>query len=133
MNKKGLFDAFSQKISKKSIVNRDGEFVIQGKFCVIAYEPPDLWDIWICNPDDLYSGLTQRKVSGIIASLQKSKGWGVFRELTGEADVRVRDKQLILNNLPVLGIKKKQEYSPETLKKMRLRVAEMHKEKKEAA
>ncbi len=132
MTKNELFDAFDQKISKKAIVSRGGEFVIQGRFCVIAFEEPDLWDIWVCNPDDLSSGLTQRKVSGIIATLQKSEGWGVFRELTGEADVRVRDKQLILNNLSVLGIKKKQEYSPETLEKMRIRMTAIHKAKEAA-
>lgn len=128
MNKSELFAAFDEKISKTSIVNRDSKFVVQGKFCVISHEPPDFWDIWICNPGDLYSGLGTKKVRNICAELEKSEGCGAVRELTGEADVTARGTAVILDNLRVLGIRKKQTYSPETLAKMKERMTAMRKE-----
>lgn len=131
MTKQELFDAFDGKISKASIVDRDGEFVIQGKFCVIAPEGENVWDIWIGSPDDLYSGLSQRKVTGIITSLQKSAVGSAVRELTGEADTRVRGTGLILSNLRVLGIRKKREISPEAREKLRLRLSVLNSAKKE--
>ena len=48
-----------------------------------------------------------------------------MRELTGEADVVARGTAVILNNLRVLGIRKKQTYSPETLEKMRAKMREI--------
>ncbi len=128
MNKHEIFNAFDQKISLKSIVRRDDEYVIQGKFCVIAPTGKNRWNIWICNPDDLYSGLGIRKVRNICAELEKSEGCGAVRELTGEADVVVRGTAVILDNLRILGIRKKQTYSPETLAAMQDRMTAMRKE-----
>ena len=109
ISKQEIFGAFDQKISKSSIVKRDGEYVIQGKFCVIALEAPDLWNIWICNPDDLYSGLGTKKVHNICAVLKKSHSTSAYTELTGEAYMIVRGTELILKNRLVLGIPKKRE------------------------
>ncbi len=125
MTKQELFDAFDQKISKKAIVSRGDEYVIQGRFCVIAFEEPDLWDIWVCNPDDLYSGLGAKKVRNICAELIKSAVNLPVRELTGETDTRTRDKGVILNNLSVLGIRKKRQVSPKQLEKMRIRMRKL--------
>jgi hypothetical protein len=84
MNKKELFNAFDQRISEKSIVERNDEFVIQGKFCVIAPIGKNRWDVWICNSKDVTQGLDQRKVRNIAANLFKSPCIREFTELTGE-------------------------------------------------
>jgi hypothetical protein len=118
MNKKELFNAFEQKISLKSIVKRNDEYVIVGKFCVIAPLGENRFDVWVCNPNDLYNGLGQRKVSNIAAKLFKSPCIGEFTELTGEGWGVVAGTEIILQNLKLLGIKKKRVDSPETVEKM---------------
>jgi hypothetical protein len=118
MNKKELFNAFDQRISEKSIVERNDEFVIQGKFCVIAPIGNNKFDIWICNPDDPYKGLGQRKVCNIAANLFKSPCKSELTELTGEGWGVVAGTEIILQNLKLLGIKKKRMDSPESFEKM---------------
>jgi len=127
MNKQELFNAFNQKISLKSIVRRDDEYVIQGKFCIIAPTGKNRWNIWICNPDDLYNGLGQRKVRNIAAKLFKSAVGMTFTELTGEGYGVVAGTKLILQNLKLLGIRKKRQVSPEVALKNMERLKEARK------
>ncbi len=128
MNKQEILNAFDQKISLKSIVRRDDEYVIQGKFCVVAPIGNNKFDIWICNPDDLYNGLGQRKVRNIAAKLFKSEVGTTFTELTGEGYGVVAGTEIILQNLELLGIKKKRQISPENAVKLKERMTAMRKE-----
>ena len=128
MNKKELFNVFDQRISEKSIVERNDEFVIQGKFCVIAPIGNNKFDIWICNPDDPYKGLGQRKVRNIAANLFKSPCISEFTELTGEGYGVVAGTEIILQNLNLLGIKKKRQISPENASMLKDRMTAMRKE-----
>ncbi len=125
MNKHEIFRAFDQKISPKSIVQRNDEYVVQGKFCVVAPLGNNEFDIWICNPDDLYNGLGQRKVRNIAAKLFKSAVGTMFTELTGEGYGVVAGAEIILQNLELLGIKKKRVVSPENLEKLKTRMREL--------
>ena len=117
MNKKEIFNAFDQKISKKCIVYRDTEYVIQGKYCVIAPIGNNNFDVWLCDPDPSQM-LDQRKVRNIAANLFKSPRSEAFTELTGEGYGVVAGTELILQNLKILGLKKKRVDSPETVEKM---------------
>ena len=132
MEKQQIFDAFNSKISKTQIVNRDGEFVIQGKFCVIAPEGSG-WDVWICSPDDLVNGLGERRLTSILTNLEISLTKTVFTRLNGEAHTWVRDTSLILSSLKLLGIRKKMEYSEATLKKKRLHLENIRNSKVEVS
>jgi hypothetical protein len=124
MNKKEIFNAFDQKISKKCIVYRDTEWLIQGKYCVIAPLGNNEFDVWICDPDPSQI-LDQRKVRNIATNLFKSHCSEAFTELTGEGYGVIAGTELILQNLDLLGIKKKRSDSPENVIKMkeRLKVA----------
>ena len=118
MGKSKIIDAFEDKISSTAIQFRYDEWVIKGKFCIVAPddEDGDVWDIWICNPDDIAAGLSQRRARNIIQALE-STGKMEFNELTGEAWGKVSDKNVILGNLKLLGIRKKRVMSPEQASK----------------
>jgi len=108
MNKADIYKAFESKISKTAIQHRYNEWVIKGKYCIIAPDDNngDIWDIWICNPGDITAGLSQRKVKSMVCTLE-STGKMEFNELTGEAWDKARDKEIIFGNLKLLGIRKK--------------------------
>ena len=114
MNKTQIFSAFDGKISKTAIQCIDDEWQIKGKWCYVAPDDNNgnVWDIWLCNPNDIAVGLSQRRVRSINHALE-STGKMEFNELTGEAWGKVRDKEVILENLKLLGIRKKRIVSPE--------------------
>lgn len=122
MTKQEIFDAFNDLISKKSIVQRDDEWVIQGKWCIIANEG-DLWDIWLCNPKDMVNGLGARKLTNLVSHLNSLVEWP-FRELNGEAYTKVAGTALISASLRLLGIKKKRNLSQEQIDKFVQRTKE---------
>ncbi len=114
ISKSQIFHAFGERISITAIQNIAGEWMIKGKWCFIAPDDGkgEVWDIWICNSDNLCKGLGQRKVKNILHTLNGTVKTP-FRELTGEAWGKVRDKGLILQNLHLLGIRKKRQVSPQ--------------------
>ena len=115
MTKSEIYEAFDQKISKVAIVERDGNYVIQVKWSIIE-RVDDLLDVFICNPNDMTKGLSQRKVNSMISHL-KTPPPAPFKVLTGEAWTQVASKDFILQNLDLLGIRKKRQYSDEHIKK----------------
>ncbi len=125
MKKEELFNAFDHQISKKSIVRRDDEYVIEGKFCVIVPKDSSRWDVWIHNHANIARGLGRRKILNIASILFKSEACESREELTGEAYGVVAGVEIIIKNLKLLGIKKKQSYSPEAMDKMRARMTRL--------
>ena len=122
MTKSEIYEAFDQKISKIAIVERDGNYVIQGKWSIV--EPIGrAFDVWICNPTDMTKGLGTRKVNNMLEAFQ-SHTRTPFHRLNGEAYTRVAGKEIILQNLDLLGIRKKRQYSDETLRKTKERLKE---------
>ena len=115
MTKQEIFDAFSGAISKTAIVDLDGEYVIRGRWCIIANEG-DLWDIWLCNPKDIVNGLGARKLTNLVGHLNSLVEWP-FRELNGEAYTKVAGTALISASLRLLGIKKKRHMSQDQIDK----------------
>ncbi len=126
LNKEGIYCAFGGRISKKAIQLIDDEWRIVGKWCYVTQDDEHVWDIWICNPADIAAGLGQRKVRNMLHALKSCVG-EPFHELTGEAWGKVRGTQLILNNLAVLGIRKKRTVSEKQRNAMVLRLAEFRK------
>lgn len=128
MTQTEIYNAFDGKLSRSAIKERDGEYVIQGKWCIAAPEEGGIWDIWICNPKDITAGLGQGKVRNILKTLQKSilaLGTTVkssFKELTGEAHGKVVGTAEILANTAVLGIRRKRKISQEQIDRFVQRV-----------
>ena len=105
MKRSELTEAFPQ-VSSTAILLIDDEWQLVGKWCRVTYDGDGVWDIWICNPSDIPAGLSQRKVTSILSRIKVPTGTDLH-ELTGEAWVKIRGRQPILDNLALLGIKKK--------------------------
>jgi len=94
----------------------DDEWMVQGKFCRCSYLGNDCWDVWLCNPDNIRDGLTQRRVRSIHARIIEFARQEVpFRELTGEGVYPVISTELLTKCAPLLGIKRRRKVSREVL------------------
>jgi hypothetical protein len=123
-----LREIFGNDISSTAFKLIDGESTIVGKWCRLTLDDDGVFDVWICNPDDLYSGLGVRKVRNIISRLNSPAG-SPFHELTGEAWGKVRDKEIILQSLHLLGIRKRRRVSDERRKSMALQLKNISRRK----
>jgi hypothetical protein len=104
MNKQELFAAFDGRVSKSALHVIDDEVCVVGKYCRVSpMEAPDMFDLWLRNALSSTDGLGSRKLTHIIGALGTELPWC---RLDGEAHVTVR-KETILNNLAVLGIRKR--------------------------
>jgi len=63
-------------------------------------------DIWICNPFDMVNCLGQRKVNNMLEALEGRYKLG-FHRLNGEAWGKTPSKLVVLENLSLLGIRRK--------------------------
>ncbi len=113
MTKSELYNFFNQKISKTAIVNEGDEFQLIGKFCKVSVDGGVI-DLWLCNPRDLTKGLGSRRLNSIVAALNSTVE-RPFTILNGEAYTKIRDKDLILSNAHLLGLKLKRQLSAEAL------------------
>lgn len=112
LTKKQIFEAFEGKIAKSAIQRIDGEWQIVGKFYRVS-RLGNSWDVFVCNPSDLYNGLSQRKVSNIVEKLGKFPVNRGFTVLNGEAFSQDVPRETILKCLFILGIRKSRLISPE--------------------
>ena len=114
MNKEKLYQFFEEKISKSAIQKRDNDWIILGKWSIVSVWDDGLIDIWLCDAQNLPLGmLGERKLTNIITGLEKISVKSVFHRLTGEAYTQAMDKELVLLNLNLLGIRKKKQLSPD--------------------
>ena len=129
MTKQELYDAFDQKISKTCLVDDQTEtanYMIQGKYCWIQTDfsyGDDVWDIHIWDPLRPEKGLGTKRMRNIASVLAPATVENSVRELTGEMTLLVQGKEIILDNLKSLGIRKKRELSPESVVIMTVRLA----------
>ena len=80
----------------------DDETRIVGKFAQISLLDSGGFDIWLVRPG--LEPLSTKKINAIIKKFpQEAK----FTVLTGEAYTQVRDKEIVLKTLSLLGIWKK--------------------------
>ena len=126
-----IFNFFEQKISKTAIKQCDDEWRVVGKWCYVALMENGWIDVWICNPKDLTNGLGQRKVNNIDSRLNPSMYERVERA-NGENWYQTRDKNFVLLNLGIFGIRKKKQMSPEFMFKQAERLREYRDLKLEA-
>lgn len=112
MNKEKLYQFFEEKISKSAIQKRDNDWIISGKWSIVSVWDDGLIDIWLCDAKNLPLGmLGERKLTNIITGLEKISVKSVFHRLTGEAYTQTLDKEVVLLNLNLLGIRRKRQVS----------------------
>jgi len=104
MIKQELYDAFQGKISKTAFNHAQQ---VQGKFSLIEKVDNETWDIYLCNPQDSVNGLHKNKINNIVKALLKTNSSLEFHILHREAWVQTNDANVILENLKILGIRKK--------------------------
>ena len=105
-------------VSPSAIKKIDDEYEIVGKFCRIIMFDDWQIDLWLCNPANMSKGLSKRKLNSLVSALEvpvestfrdKVTKSISFSVLEGEAWVNLDLPDLILNNLKLLGIRKKRE------------------------
>lgn len=104
MNKAKLTDATNGAFSEPAYRCIDREWMVVGKFCRCTYNGDQTWDVWLCNPEDIRAGLTQRRVRSIA---QKVRVNCRFIELTGEGVYPSMTTAELLINRHLLGIRKR--------------------------
>ena len=127
--KRAILRALDGQVSKKCIVNRGcewvvngktridsrgGEWVVQGKYCILSPLDDSTWDLWICNPDDLCAGLHQKSVNHRVRKLEKVPQNRPFTILKGEAHITLPGLDDLVSNpdlLRLLGIRRKKQLS----------------------
>lgn len=118
MNKRQYYSLFDGQISNTAIHNINGEWQIVGKWCRVSIEQDGQIDLFICNTSDMYAGLGTRKLQNIISSLRMHVET-TFTEGNGEAWVKLKDKNIILQNLVLLGIRRKRRVNYQQLAHVR--------------
>ena len=117
MTKNDLLETFPT-VSPSVIKKIDDEYEIVGKFCRIIMLDNRQIDLWLCNPSNMSKGLSKRKLNSLVSALEmpvestfsdKVTKPISFSVLEGEAWINLDLPDLILNNLKLLGIRKKRE------------------------
>ena len=117
MTKNDLLKIFPT-VSPSAIKVIDDEYEIIGKFCRIIMFDDWRIDLWLCNPSNMVKGLSKRKLNSLVSALEvpvesafrdKVTKPIPFNVLEGEAWINLDLPDLILNNLKLLGIRKKRE------------------------
>ena len=117
MTKNDLLEIFPT-VSPSVIKKIDDEYEIVGKFCRIIMFDDWQIDLWLCNPANMSKGLSKRKLNNLVSALEvpvestfndKVIKPIPFNVLEGEAWINLDLPDLILNNLKLLGIRKKRE------------------------
>jgi len=115
MTKNDLLQTFPT-VSPSAIKIIDDEYEIVGKFCRIIMFDDWQIDLWLCNPANMVKGLSKRKLNNLISALEVPVGSTFndqatesisFNVLDGEAWINLDLPDLILNNMKLLGIRKK--------------------------
>lgn len=109
---------FNNDVSSGAFQKIDGETRIVGKWGQIATICCH-FDIWIIKPD--LEPVSPRKLSFI---QKKFPVEGMLTVLDGEAYTQTRDESLVRKILSLLGIKRKRQLSPKTIKQLTERLAQ---------
>lgn len=108
---------FEHEVSYSAFQKIDDELRIIGKFAQIALLDDGELDIWLVRPG--LKPISARKLSSIIKMFpQEAK----FTILTGEAYTQVSDKNIVIERLSLLGIRRKRKLSQETKEKLILQL-----------
>ncbi len=114
MTKDDLLKIFPT-VAPSAIKKIDDEYEIVGKFCRVIMFDDGTIDLWLCNPTDMFNGLSKRKLNSLVYALEvpvestfndtTTKPIS-FSVLDGEAWINLDLPDLILENLKLLGIRK---------------------------
>ena len=108
---------FEHEVSSSAFQKIDGELRIIGNFAQIALLDDGQLDIWLVRPG--LKPISARKLSSIIKMFpQEAK----FTILTGEAYTQLSDKNIVIERLSLLGIRKKRKLSQEAKEKLILQL-----------
>jgi hypothetical protein len=112
MTKSELINLFPD-ISPTAIqIGQDGA-EIRGKWAVIT--PMDgIWDVWLYNPKDPSKGLSARKITNMLRSMESTDKTDLT-VLDGEAWFRVSDHRVISEIRHIIGVRKKRRVSDAAL------------------
>lgn len=115
---KTLKDIFKNDFASTMFRHDEAEYSqyqLVGKYCTISLEGNNrkpMLDIWIANPKNLELGLSNRRVTEIISRWIGNIQWTI---LDGETYGKTSDLKSVVTNRTLLGLKKKKEYSEETI------------------
>ena len=124
MGKTELYEFFDKKISMKAIEWVDYEFTVVGKTARVTVDETGEIDLFICNHKDMSAGLGVKALRNRLQAAQSQINRSVT-ELNGEAYIKTRDKDVVLRNLRMFGIRKKVEFSKESLENKRKAIMEV--------
>ena len=114
MTKREVFHYFNQQIAQRCITHYGYEWGVTGKFCRITFLDDGNLDLWLCNPHNIAQGLGMRRLNRILSILSEKMPSGTpVRKLDGEAYTQGPLKDVVLGNLPLLGIFRKRRLSAE--------------------
>lgn len=113
LTKTQIHRAFNGRVSKSMLSDQwcgvTDEWAIVGKYCRILPAKDEgtlVWDVFICNPDDVMDGLTERKLSAILRRIEERLGKDPSATLyDGEAAVLMTADEVVAC-LDILGIRK---------------------------
>ncbi len=126
MDKQEIFDAFDGKIAMRAIQKDnpvEGQWRIYGKQVEVEYMGDGLWDVFVCNRQDMTKEVSMIRVNRILGFFS-AQGMGITA-LTGEGHTQgtlEQIKPVILSQLRYLGIPKKRQLSDEQLDALRKRM-----------
>ena len=127
--KQAIYEVFDEQISKSAIKRWDDQWCIIGNTCIINLEPGGVFDVWIGHPGEILSSIGQKAVRSRLRVFE-SPYTSLISELDGEGVVKTKDKELILRNLKLLGIRKARTISKETREKLLKNLLAKKKKKK---
>lgn len=125
LSKQDLYEKLKGRISITAIKPRDSFYVVVGKFCIVELLN-DVWDIWLCNTKDLTKGLSTKKLNLLAALFEQSPYKLNFTILNGEAIIRTKDVNFIIDNLKALGLRAKRIMSDERRKRLIEQLAKIY-------
>lgn len=113
MNKAELETVTENRFARNSIRLVDDEMTVVGKFSRSVYLGNGLWDVWVCNPGNIATGLTSRKITAIDAAIcALGLSTGVFQRFEGEGAYPKMPTATLLRSASVLGIRKRKRHDP---------------------
>lgn len=104
---------FGNDVAKKSFQGSGDETKITGKYGAVSVLDGELFDIWFVGPD--LEPLTSLRLTNLQRKFPQEAG---LIRLTGEAYLRTHDEQLVRFALPLLGVRKKRQLSPEAKQRL---------------
>lgn len=129
---RNLKEIYGEEFARSMFVHDEAEYTqyqIVGKYCVISLEwvgNIPILDIWLTPKGRLADGFSSKKLTGMINAWKGDLG-AIWVRLDGEAYVKTKNMQSIVDNRVLLGLKKKPEITQDRLDALNMQMANIHK------